>query len=272
MSWRIQKEGCTSKSAIANTFKEAFRKNSEPNDRKKVEELNSRFSKKYEEFCTNHATTCDCIEYTVKFEHVFDAICGMKAGKCADEGGLSAEHFHNAPFSLITRLTNLFNNMLKHGFVPKQFRFGFMIPIIKDSQGSHSDVSNYRGITISPVVSKIFEHVLKEVFSSHLETSTHQFGFKRKKSTTHALFCLKETVNCFVENGSRVFCSMLDASKAFDRLVHKGLFLKLMERNIPKIFLDVIMTWHDGLMCRVRWENTYSEWFSISAGVRQGGA
>ena len=64
---------------------------------------------------------------------------------------------------------------------------------------------------------------------------------------------------------------MLDASKAFDRLVHKGLFLKLMERNIPKIFLNVIMTWHDGLMCRVRCENTYSEWFSISAGVRQGG-
>ena len=32
-------EGCTSKSVIANTFKEAFRKNSEPNDRKKVDEL-----------------------------------------------------------------------------------------------------------------------------------------------------------------------------------------------------------------------------------------
>ena len=40
---------------------------------------------------------------------------------------------------------------------------------------------------------------------------------------------------------------------------------------MPKIFLDIIMTWHDGLMCRVRWGNTYSKWFSNSAGVRQGG-
>ena len=57
----------------------------------------------------------------------------------------------------------------------------------------------------------------------------------------------------------------------FDRLVHSGLFLKLLERNVPKIFLDIIMSWHVGLMCRVRWDNVYSDWFHITAGVRQGG-
>ena len=161
--------------------------------------------------------------------------------------------------------------MLSHAFVPKQYRSGFMIPIIKDSQGSHSDVGNYRGITISPVTSKIFEHILKSLFSDHLVTSCYQFGFKTKKSTNHALHCLKETINYYVNHGSRVFCSFLDASKAFDRLVHSGLFIKLMDRNIPKIFLDVIISWHDGLVCQVRWDNVYSEWFQISAGVRQGG-
>ena len=112
---------------------------------------------------------------------------------------------------------------------------------------------------------------MKTVFSKHLETSPYQFGFKKKKSTSHALFCLKETINYYIENGSRVYCSFLDASKAFDRLVHSGLFMKLMDRNVPKTFLDIIITWHDGLFCRVRWDGVYSEWFSISAGVRQGG-
>ena len=78
-------EGCTSESAIANTFKEAFRKNSEPNDRSKVIELNSRFTRKYADFCKAHANTCDCMDYTISVDHVIDAICGMKAGKCADE-------------------------------------------------------------------------------------------------------------------------------------------------------------------------------------------
>ena len=72
----------------------------------------------------------------------------MKAGKCADDDGLTAEHFQNAPLTLVIRLASLLNVMLRHAFVPKQFRFGFMIPIIKDSQGNYGDVSNYLRITI----------------------------------------------------------------------------------------------------------------------------
>ena len=264
-------DGCTSKTAIAESFRKTFQRNSEPNNADKVNELNSRFLSQYEDFSMKHDNHCNCSEYQVTIENVIDAICGMQAGKCADADGLSAEHFHNAPLSLLHRFTSLFNNMLSHAFVPKQYHSGFMIPIIKDSQGSHSDVGNYRGITISPVTSKIFEHILKSLFSDHLVTSCYQFGFKTKKSTNHALHCLKETINYYVNHGSRVFCSFLDASKAFDRLVHSGLFIKLMDRNIPKIFLDVIISWHDGLVCQVRWDNVYSEWFQISAGVRQGG-
>ena len=44
-----------------------------------------------------------------------------------------------------------------------------------------------------------------------------------------------------------------------------------MNKNVPKLFLDIIITWHDGLYCRVRWNGHYSDWFHISAGVRQGG-
>ena len=244
-------DGCTSKTAIAESFRKTFQRNSEPNNADKVNELNSRFLSQYEDFSMKHDNHCNCSEYQVTIENVIDAICGMQAGKCADADGLSAEHFHNAPLSLLHRFTSLFNNMLSHAFVPKQYRSGFMIPIIKDSQGSHSDVGNYRGITISPVTSKIFEHILKSLFSDHLVTSCYQFGFKTKKSTNHALHCLKETINYYVNHGSRVFCSFLDASKAFDRLVHSGLFIKLMDRNIPKIFLDVIISWHDGLVCRL---------------------
>ena len=44
-----------------------------------------------------------------------------------------------------------------------------------------------------------------------------------------------------------------------------------MERNIPLVFLDIIIAWYDGLECRVKWGDHYSEWFTITAGVRQGG-
>ena len=146
-----------------------------------------------------------------------------------------------------------------------------MLPIVKDNQGNHGDSSNYRGITISPIVSKVFEHVLKNKFSEHLVTSHYQFGFKKRNSTIHALHCFRQTVEYYVENGSKVYSSFLDASKAFDRLVHAGLFSKLIERKIPLCFLNILITWHDGLWCRVKWEDHLSDWFPILAGVRQGG-
>jgi hypothetical protein len=128
----------------------------------------------------------------------------MKPGKCADKEKIRAKHFLNDPFNLFVRLKILFTSILSHSSVPKQFRFGFMIPIIKDHQENHGDVGNYRGITISPIISKVFEHVLRIDFSDHISTSSYQFGFKKGASTVHALHCLKETINYYVDNGSRV--------------------------------------------------------------------
>ena len=138
-------------------------------------------------------------------------------------------------------------------------------------QGNLADVNNYRGITLSPIASKIFEHVLKFIFADFLETSSNQFGFKKESSTIYALHCLKGTVNYYVNNGSRVFCAFLDASKVFDRIVHAGLFLKMMKRKVPFLFLTIIISWYIGLECRVKWEDHYSDWFAVTAGVRQGG-
>ena len=104
-----------------------------------------------------------------------------------------------------------------------------------------------------------------------MKTSSNQFGFKKGNSTSHAIYCLKETVDYYINHGSHVYCSFLDASKAFDRLVHAGLFIKMINKNVPKTFLDFIISWYDGLYCRVLWDGNYSVWFHVSAGVRQGG-
>ena len=63
----------------------------------------------------------------------------------------------------------------------------------------------------------------------------------------------------------------MDASKAFDRLVHAGLFTKLLRQKVPLIFVNIIIMWYSDLQCRVRWGEAISNWFCIKAGVRQGG-
>ena len=161
--------------------------------------------------------------------------------------------------------------MLLHVFVPSQFQRGTIVPIAKDRIGDKGDLNNYRGITIAPIISKVFEHALHIVFEPFLTASALQFGFKKKSSTSLAIHCLKETINYYTSHGSNVYCSFLDASKAFDRLVHAGLFSKLLQRQVSLILFNVIIAWYADLRCRVRWGDTFSDLFEIKAGVRPGG-
>ena len=264
-------DGNSSKEGIANSFRSAFEKNSQPNNANKVADLDARFEKAYKDFSDSHSSKCDCAKYRISVEDTFEAISAMKDGKSSDDDGISAEHFKNGPFILLVKLSSLFNIMLAHGYIPKQFRFGTITPIIKDRNGNHGDVQNYRGITISPMISKVFERILKMLFSDVLTSSPYQFGFKSGKSTSHALFCLSKTIDYYIDHGSQVYCSFLDASKAFDRLIHSGLFLKLIQRDTPKIFLDILIAWYKNLRCRVKWDGFLGDWFDVKAGVRQGG-
>ena len=131
-----------------------------------------------------HIEKCDSSNFSFSVENILDATFSLKHGKSANDDEISAEHFLNAPINVFIILRDLFNAMLRHSFVPKQFKLGTIIPLVKDHQGNLGEVNNYRGITISPIASQIFEHCLKIVLHKYLSTSSLQFCFKSKSSTS----------------------------------------------------------------------------------------
>ena len=70
--------------------------------------------------------------------------------------------------------------MLKHSSVPVDFCRGIIVPLLKCKNGDASQLDMYRGITLSPVLSKLFESVLLEMFEGVLSSDDLQFGFKKK--------------------------------------------------------------------------------------------
>ena len=94
---------------------------------------------------------------------------------------------------LLTHLNILFNIMLVYGMVPDAFGRGIIIPLVKNLDGDKTDSDNYRSITLSPVISKLFELVLMELFGEQLSTDKLQFGFKSKSSCSHAHFCYENS-------------------------------------------------------------------------------
>ena len=105
----------------------------------------------------------------------------------------------------------------------------------------------------------------------YLYSSDLQFGFKQRVGCNSAIYTVRSVIEYYTKHGSTVNICLLDMSKAFDKVNHFGLYLKLMKRNIPPKFLLVLMNWYSKCSALVRWNGVFSSAFNIPCGVRQGG-
>ena len=169
-------------------------------------------------------------------------------------------------------LTIIFNDSLKAGKFPDMWKLAHVIPLYKKDDSSK--VCNYRPISLLSCIGKIFERVVfKYVFNYLVENNLLyklQSGFLPNHSTTHQLIDIYHNILLSLENKhytSLVFC---DFSKAFDRVWHRGLILKLENYG----FTGSLLSWFkDYLYNRkqcVKIANHVSETKSITSGVPQG--
>ena len=105
----------------------------------------------------------------------------------------------------------------------------------------HSPIIEFRGIAISSIISKVFEYCFLDRCESLFGSSENQFGFKKNTGCSNAIFSVRKTAENYVNGGSTVNLCAIDLSKAFDKVNHHALFIKLMNRNIPVQLLDIII-------------------------------
>ena len=63
---------------------------------------------------------------------------------------------------------------------------------------------------------------------------------------------------------------LLDLSKAFDKMNHYALYIKLMNRSVPLCVLSVLENWHSLCLSCVKWGSTMSYFYELKTGVKQG--
>jgi len=93
--------------------------------------------------------------------------------------GLSCEHIKFSHPIVVFILSKLFNMFIKTGHIPVSFGASYTVPIPKCNVKSCLSVDNFRGISISPVISKLFEMAVLDRYSDYFKTSDHQFGLKK---------------------------------------------------------------------------------------------
>ena len=95
---------------------------------------------------------------------------------------------------------------------------------------------NYRPISVLPVLSKVFEltvhHQLYDYLDENNLLSNVQFGFRKNRSTQHAVTLLEDHIRTHMDQGKLTGAIFLDLSKAFYTVDHGCLLSKLNNKNI----------------------------------------
>ena len=145
-----------------------------------------------------------------------------------------------------------------------------IIPLIKDKLGDVESSENYRSIALSSVILKIIDWIMIILFGKKLGLDELQFSYQKNCSTTMCTWLVVESISYFTRNETDVYTCFMDMKKAFDLVKHSLLFQKLVDRNIPPIFLRLLLYMYMHQTAKVKWNGTLSNAFSILNGVKQG--
>ncbi|CAB4017279.1 Hypothetical predicted protein, partial [Paramuricea clavata] len=154
-------------------------------------------------------------------------------------GGIPNRLLQNVSTEIAPSLCKLFNLSLPQGVVPSEWKLANLSPILKTDDQTLS--SNYRPISLLNTISKVLERRVFNHCSMHLEPQIYhlQHGFMKGRSTVTQLVEVYDDIVNSVASGKEVDVLYLDLAKAFDKVPHNLLLLKLQLHGIT----DPLLLW-----------------------------
>ena len=189
------------------------------------------------------------------------------------EDTLTKYHLEKVPPNMIRNLAIIFNASLAIGYYPQQFKNSIMIFIPKEGKSPVEHI-NYRPISLLNIPGKIFEKILNNRIIQHLEMNNlqnpRQHGFRKNRGTHTAIAILSELIATAIGNGNKVNVVLRDISKAFDKVWHDGLRIKLIQANLPSYLIRIVSNYLENRIA-IRIGTFIGQKFPLLSGVPQGG-
>ncbi len=169
-------------------------------------------------------------------------------------------------------LTHIFETSIETGLVPSSWREANISAIHK--KGDKKLPGNYRPVSLTSVVCKIMEKVIRTWILDHM-TSNHlisnqQYGFLPKRSTTTQLLTAVDQWLEIIDSGGEVDVIYFDFAKAFDTVPHKRLLQKIKHFGISPRVTKWLTSFLTQRRQRVTVRGTHSDWRGVTSGIPQG--
>ena len=235
--------------------------------------LNSAYSDTINSIYTNNSMNYNSMllmETTTA--EVSNIISKLKNKNSKDKDGLSNKIIKYIQKDIAEILKVLINTAMRKGVFPQSLKVAKIIPIYKGKE--KNNVDNYRPISITSIISKIFEKIIKirllDFLNKYKLMNENQYGFRQKSNTLYAIMDILNQVYKAIDNSEVVSIVFLDLSKAFDLVNHKLLLDKLKKLGIR----GIVNKWFESYLTNrqqyVQILDKKSETKQVKDGVPQG--
>ena len=180
------------------------------------------------------------LDFTV--EDVEAAIKELKSNSAPGADGVPAVLLKNCAHALSIPLTSMWRRSLREGVVPEFYKMSLVSPLHK--KGDKITPGNYRPVSLTSHIVKVFERVLKKILVNYFESnfliSSNQHGFRSGRSTLTQLLAHVDDILTGWCKGLDSDCIYLDYAKAFDKVDHALLVRKLECYSVHPVVLKWI--------------------------------
>jgi hypothetical protein len=210
------------------------------------------------------------------FCETYKRLRAIKLSKPPGPGMIPGKFYREFTDELVFVLEHIFAHCVYRSSIPSRWKETFITPIYKN-KGEAFDPQNYRPIGITSVIGKVFEGFLCDSLVDHLERnnllSSTQYGYRSKRSTSHAITHLVEAIRGRLNEpgGPLVGVLLLDLSKAFDCISHNLLLQMLPRYGLDDPSTRLISSFLSGRKQRVKLsQDVLSDEATSVCGVPQG--
>ena len=233
--------------------------------------FDNQHSDTFREYLNNPVLESFCLLETNIFEvkHFIEKINIKKATGYDD---LPAKFLRISASLIAEPLSKIFNLSISNGEYPNFLKIAKVLPIHK--KGVHTNMNNFRPISILSHINKIFETIIsnqiKNFLKKHGILYKYQYGFRENHSTDHALIEIVDSIKLTIDDDKIAGGIFVDLTKAFDTVNHSILLEKLNVMGIRGIPHKLMESYLTNRFQYVQIGNSKSTLLPINCGVPQG--
>lgn len=234
--------------------------------------FNSAFSSGVPPDSTPPPTKTDIIFSGLSFSSndVEEVLQKLQLDKGAGVDGISNYFLFRTSATIAIPLSLIFNASLRSGIFPSALKKTIIHPIFK--KGDPHDIENYRPIAILNAIAKVFERLVHRTLLFHVKPHLNeaQHGFLPRKSTVTNLLEYVTFLAEALDKKEQVDVLYLDLSKAFDKISHQMMVLRLQSFGVIGSLLSWFSSYLSGRELQVVFNGRNSETIVPESGVPQG--